>query len=209
MRHMARPPSFDKHTVLEAVERQFRKTGYAGTSLDDITAATGLGRGSLYAAFGDKHSLFVAALNDYCDRSEAQLRDCLAGPDDEALTRICAFLRSAVVRVFEDEDQLGCMAGRFAVELGGQDPSACDRISGSFNAMRDGLTECIEAAQRHGDLDCSANAADLAGLLITIVRGMDVVAQAGMSVTELDAVADRAIACLPIVNRRTRASAIS
>ncbi|MDI5904921.1 helix-turn-helix domain-containing protein, partial [Streptomyces sp. 12257] len=48
---MARPRSFDPDHVLHAAERQFRTTGYNGTSVDDISAATGLGRGSLYAAF--------------------------------------------------------------------------------------------------------------------------------------------------------------
>jgi len=70
--------------VLQAVERQFRKTGYAGTSLDDLCAVTGLGRGSLYAAFGDKHSLFLAAFGGYCDRNESLATVILSGPDDEA-----------------------------------------------------------------------------------------------------------------------------
>ncbi|MFE3271256.1 TetR/AcrR family transcriptional regulator, partial [Streptomyces sp. NPDC059215] len=55
---MARPTSYDREAVMTAVERQFRSGGYAGTSVDDIGRAAGLGRGSLYAAFGDKHQLF-------------------------------------------------------------------------------------------------------------------------------------------------------
>ncbi|MFE3271251.1 TetR/AcrR family transcriptional regulator, partial [Streptomyces sp. NPDC059215] len=55
---MARPTSYDREAVMAAVERQFRSGGYAGTSVDDIGRAAGLGRGSLYAAFGDKHQLF-------------------------------------------------------------------------------------------------------------------------------------------------------
>ncbi|MET7727315.1 TetR family transcriptional regulator [Streptomyces mirabilis] len=59
---MGRPPGFDKDKVVQAVERQFRRTGYAGTSVDDIARAGGLGRGSLYAAFGDKSRRSAAAL---------------------------------------------------------------------------------------------------------------------------------------------------
>ena len=91
---MARPPGFDRAQVLEAVERQFRKTGYAGTSLDDLCAATGLGRGSLYAAFGDKHSLFLQAFGGYCDRNESWLEAALNGPDDQALCRLAMFLQA-------------------------------------------------------------------------------------------------------------------
>ena len=53
---MARPRSFDHDHVLHAAERQFRTTGYNGTSVDDISAATGLGRGSLYAALDGARS---------------------------------------------------------------------------------------------------------------------------------------------------------
>ena len=78
--------------VLRAVEEQFRATGYAGTSLDDVAAATGLGRGSIYAAFGDKHELFMRSLSEYCERNEASVAAALDGPDDTALERLHAFL---------------------------------------------------------------------------------------------------------------------
>ena len=54
---MARPRTFDEADVVEAARDQFWNRGYAATSVDDLTAATGLGKGSLYGAFGDKHSL--------------------------------------------------------------------------------------------------------------------------------------------------------
>ncbi|MGH8920910.1 MAG: TetR/AcrR family transcriptional regulator, partial [Actinomycetes bacterium] len=56
---MARPRKFDEQTVVRAARDQFWRTGYTATSLDDLMAATGLGRASIYAAFGDKHALFV------------------------------------------------------------------------------------------------------------------------------------------------------
>ena len=65
---MARPPSFDRDHVLHAAERQFRTSGYNGTSVDDISAATGLGRGSLYAAFDGKHGVLLQAMNGYYAR---------------------------------------------------------------------------------------------------------------------------------------------
>jgi TetR/AcrR family transcriptional repressor of nem operon len=195
---MARPPSFDKQHVLEAVERQFRKTGYAGTSLDDITAATGLGRGSLYAAFGDKQHLFLEALTDYCERSEAAVLESLSGPDSAALERLRGYLTGAVRFLYEDEDQLGCMAGRFAVELCGQDDAAAARIKQDQNVLRTALVECVAAAQRHGDLDPAVDPLEIGCLLLTISRGIDVVAKAGVEIAEMEAVADRAFACLPL-----------
>jgi TetR/AcrR family transcriptional repressor of nem operon len=202
---MARPPSFDKQQVLEAVERQFRKTGYAGTSLDDITAATGLGRGSLYAAFGDKQHLFLQALTDYCERSEAAVLASLAGPDDGALDRLRGYLTGAVRFLYEDEDQLGCMAGRFAVELCGQDEAAAARIKQDQNVLRSALMECVAAAQRHGDLDPAVDPLEIGCLLLTISRGIEVVTKAGVEIVEMEAVADRAFACLPLTRKARRA----
>ena len=65
---MARPRSFDRDHVLHAAERQFRTTGYNGTSVDDLSAATGLGRGSLYAAFDGKHGVLMQAMTGHFGR---------------------------------------------------------------------------------------------------------------------------------------------
>jgi TetR/AcrR family transcriptional repressor of nem operon len=59
---MARPRKFTEEDVVTAARDQFWSAGYAGTSLEDLTEATGLGRGSLYGAFGDKHALYLRAL---------------------------------------------------------------------------------------------------------------------------------------------------
>src|SRR5712692_10706534 len=90
IRHMGRPRSFDMATVLQAIEEQFRMTGYAGTSLDDVAAATGLGRGSIYAAFGGKHELFMRSLEEFCQRAEAHVAAVLDGPDETAVSRLHA-----------------------------------------------------------------------------------------------------------------------
>ena len=62
---MARPRSFDPDEALDAARDVFWQKGFQGTSLDDITAATGLAKPSLYAAFGDKNALFLKVLDRY------------------------------------------------------------------------------------------------------------------------------------------------
>ncbi|MCW2524488.1 MAG: regulatory protein TetR [Frankiales bacterium] len=199
---VARPPSFDRPTVLRAVENQFRKTGYAGTSLDDITAATGLGRGSLYAAFGDKHAMFMQAFEEYCGRNETAMVSALSGPDETAVLRLRDYLRGAVDFLIDDEQRLGCMAGKFAVELNGQDPLVNERICRDFTVLQEALISCVEGAQRHGDLDPEVPAPEIALLLLTISRGIDVISKCGRDPAELVAVADRAFACLPFLPGR-------
>ncbi len=90
---MPRPREFDEGAVVAAARDEFWTRGYAATSVDDLTTVTGLGKGSLYGAFGDKHGLFVRALDDYVtsavDGVRAQLRD----PTRSAYDRLTGHLR--------------------------------------------------------------------------------------------------------------------
>jgi AcrR family transcriptional regulator len=194
---MARPRGFDADAALYAAERQFAKSGYAGTSIDDIAEATGLGRGSLYAAFGDKHDLFLRGLANYCERREAEVKEALDGPVDKAMDRLRSFVLSAASMVAKDDDNVGCMASRFAVELGGSDPDAARRIKAEFKTIQIALRVCVEAAQENGDIDPAASSVDLARQLWATARGLEVLAAGGESVKHLEAAARSALAGLP------------
>jgi AcrR family transcriptional regulator len=78
---MARPRSFDPDEALDLARDVFWRKGFQGTSLDDITAATGLAKPSLYAAFGDKNGLFLKVLDRYHERIVANAeRVLMEGP---------------------------------------------------------------------------------------------------------------------------------
>ena len=100
--YMARPRRFDEQAVLRAARERFWATGYAATSVGDIVAVTGLGKGSLYGAFGDKHRLFVRAFDDYCAETVASARTALEGPDAEAYSRLCAYVRAVAQSIADD-----------------------------------------------------------------------------------------------------------
>ncbi|GGN35130.1 TetR family transcriptional regulator [Streptomyces fuscichromogenes] len=186
---------------MRAVERKFRRTGYAGTSVDDIAKAGGLGRGSLYAAFGDKNTLYLETLSAYCDRNEAGWAAVLDGPDDTALERLRAYLVKSARFVHEDPDGLGCMVTGFVVEGVDHDPRAEARVRQALASIGRSLTECVRAAQRHGDLDPEADAAEVAHLLMAVNRGMEVMARAGLDTAALDRVCDHAFQGLPLTAR--------
>jgi len=194
---MGRPRSFDTTAALRAIEERFRATGYAGTSLDDVAAATGLGRGSIYAAFGDKHELFMRSLEEFCQRTEADVAAALDGPDDTAVSRLRAFLLAAA-QVGDGGTGTRCMATKFAVELNGRDPEARERVAQTFSILRRRLRGSVLAAQRHGDIDPSADADLVAGLLVTATRGLEVLASAGQTADELEPIAEAAFRTLPL-----------
>ncbi len=76
-----RPRAYDPQAALQRATDSFWRSGYSGTSLDEICAATGMNRPSLYAAFGDKHTLYLKALEHYWQLGLVTMREALADRD--------------------------------------------------------------------------------------------------------------------------------
>ena len=123
-RPRGRPRSFDPDEALDKARAVFWNLGYAATSLDDLAAATGLNRPSLYAAFGDKHALYMAALERSRREATAAIGAALqiARPLREVLTLI--FERTADIYRRGDAGQRGCFLVGTAVTQAVDDPEA-------------------------------------------------------------------------------------
>jgi AcrR family transcriptional regulator len=193
---MARPRSFDESTVLLKARDRFWSSGYVGTSVDEIATATGLGKGSLYGAFGDKHRLFLRVFDEYCTEITEATRRSLDGADDQAYDRLCGHLRAVAKNTAADITHRGCLLAKAAAELAEHDPQIAARARQTFDALEAMLTVEVEAAQRHGDLDATVDAAQLAALLLAVLRGVEALGKAGKAST-LDSVVNAAIALLP------------
>ena len=147
---MPRPREFDESAVVAAARDEFWTRGYTATSVDDLTTVTGLGKGSLYGAFGDKHGLFVRALDDYVtaavDGVRAQLRD----PARSAYDRLTRHLRDQARAVAADTSRRGCMMAKTASELGSTDDVVERTIEQAYAIWRGELADCIKQAQLDG-----------------------------------------------------------
>ena len=194
---MARPRSFDEEAVLRAVRDQFWATGYAGTSLDDILAATGLGKGSLYGAFGDKHELFLRVFDDYCTAVTEAVRQALDGPDVGAYGRLRALVLAVADATASDICLRGCLLAKATAELAAQDAAVAARARQTFEALEELIASCVAAAQRAGDINPEADPARLAGLLLAVVRGIEALGKGGSSPESLHAIAETALGVLP------------
>jgi AcrR family transcriptional regulator len=194
---MARPRGFDETEVLRAARDEFWFYGYAATSIDDVVAATGLGKGSLYGAFGDKHALFLRVFDDYCIAAVNAVQRALEGPDAGAYTRLRAHLLAVARSTGNDTDRRGCLLAKGTAELAGSDPAVAARVKQTFDAIEEALVECIEAAQRAGDVDPSSDGRQLAGLILAILRGIEALGKAGKSKSALRGIADAAVAVIP------------
>jgi AcrR family transcriptional regulator len=195
---MARPRSFDENEVLRVARDQFWSTGYAATRVDDIAAATGLGKGSLYGAFGDKHHLFLRTFEDHCAGLIEAVRRGLDGPDDRACERLRAHVLTVANATAADVCLRGCLLAKGTAELSGQDPAVAATARRTFEAIQELLTSCIAGAQRAGDIRQDADPARLAALLLAVLRGIEALGKGGSSPDSLRAIADTALALLPL-----------
>ncbi|MEV7043267.1 TetR/AcrR family transcriptional regulator [Amycolatopsis sp. NPDC051061] len=194
---MARPRSFDERAVLRTARDQFWSTGYAGTKIDDIAAATGLGKGSLYGAFGDKHALFLRVFDDYCTDAVDGTRRDLAGPDSGAYQRLRDHVFAIAEATGTDRDLRGCLLAKSTAECAEHDEAVAARASRAFRDLADQLTDCVTAAQRAGDIAGDQPPDRLAGLLLAVLRGIEALGKGGATPAALRAIAETALALLP------------
>ena len=194
---MPRPREFDESDVVAAARDEFWSRGYAATSVDDLTTVTGLGKGSLYGAFGDKHGLFLRALDDYIgtalDGVRAQLRD----PRHSAYDRLARHIRAQARDIAADKSRRGCMMAKSAAELSATDETVERAVEHAYATWTTELANCIKEAQRDGTIDKRQNPQELGTTLLAFMRGQEALHKAGVKSAQLKASAEQMIALIP------------
>lgn len=189
---MGRRRGFEEADVLAAATESFWDAGYAGTSLDDVLAATGLGKGSLYGAFGDKRALFLRVFDTYCDRASDAVRRKLAGPDRTAARRIRALLKGSA-RTGADGAPRACLLAKTTAELGSREPEVAARAQRTFTELASTLESAVIQAQKAGDIPAGVDSAKAAHLLLAVLRGNEALSQAGVKPVVMRDAADAAL----------------
>lgn len=192
---MARPREFDEDAVVAAARDRFWDAGYAATSLSDLTDATGLGRASLYGAFGDKHALYLRVFDDYIAGAVGGVQEALAGDDAGALERIRARLLANAAGAAANPR--GCLLARGTAELAARDADVAERSGRAHETMRAAYAGAVAAAQRAGDLAPSADPHALGDLLLAVDRGTEALGRGGLDEASLRALVETAVAGLP------------
>ncbi len=184
---MVRPREFDEATVIQQALGVFWQKGFNGTSVQDLVDATGLQRGSLYGAFGDKHALFLVALDTYMAGALARF-DQIAQNSDDPVDAIRGLIVDMRERSKTDEGKLGCMVNNTCSELVGQDAEASHRIQAFLGEMRGRFTSALKAGQEAGTFDSSRNAEAVASFLHCSLQGLGVLAKSNPNPETIDAV---------------------
>lgn len=174
-----RPREFDPEQVVQGAMEIFWSNGYQGTSLPDLLQATGLSRSSLYAAFGDKHGLFLLALDRYIADAMARIDQEMDGRRDP-WDGLRLFLSGYVQRNSGARGRKGCLVVATAMELAGKDADVEKRIRGFFQAVEGRLADTFERAQKEGTLAERLAPRDAARMLLAMVEGLRVIAKTGV-----------------------------
>ena len=147
-RAVGRPREFDEDAALESAMNAFWEKGYEATSLADLCACTGLHKGSLYQAFGDKHTLFLRALKNYADR-EFRETAAVAFEHESPLDSLRAIVRKVCSHA---EEGKGCMMINSMVELAPHDPDVKAAVQAEAERRMRVVGELLGKAQQAGEI---------------------------------------------------------
>jgi TetR/AcrR family transcriptional repressor of nem operon len=192
---VARLREFDLDAAVAAAMDAFRRNGYEGTSMRDLTDATGLGSGSLYAAFGSKDGLYLAALDFYRQRYAAPLTELLKAADD-AREVIRAIFTGAVDEIVKDGRRMACLIAGAALERAHHDPRVAERLQATTRSLESAFFDTIAEAQLRGQIPPGRSPADLAAFLVTTLQGLRVMGAVDPDRAALTRSAEVAMQCL-------------
>jgi AcrR family transcriptional regulator len=188
-----RPRAYDPKTALARAADTFWKAGYAGTSLDDLAAATGMNRPSLYAAFGDKRELYLKTLEHYRDEYRALARRTLA--DDPTLRVFLKRFYDAALDLYlaGEGGARGCYSIGTAATEATVDPNVRAFLADSTRNTDAFLKSRIDKARERGEIAQGSDTTALAYLATATMHTIAIRSRAGLARRELDAIVDAAI----------------
>ena len=192
---MGRHKEFDPDEALAAALDVFRRQGFEGTSLTDLTTAMGITRPSLYAAFGNKEELFRKALERY--RAECPVFGAKAFSEPSARGVAERLLYGSADQQTDGSHPPGCLVTAGALVCSDEHLSIRQALADAREKAQAALQRRFETALLEGDLPAGADPASLARYLMTVVHGMAVMAASGVSRGALREVAAFALRAWP------------
>ena len=148
---MPRPRQFEREDVVQKALEIFWRQGYQATSVQDLVAATGLNRGSLYDTFGDKHGLFLEVVEYYRSHVTARRLAKLEEPGS-AREKIATFFKEVVEFSLGEGRLLGCLMTNSAIELAPHDRDTRLAVAANMGAMEAAFRRVLTRAKRDGEL---------------------------------------------------------
>jgi TetR/AcrR family transcriptional regulator, transcriptional repressor for nem operon len=192
---VARTKEFDPEEALRAALELFWERGYEATSLADLVEHMGVARASIYATFGDKHSLYLKALDRYGELTDPELLAGLSRPG-QVLPAVRALVQRYAREAASETGRRGCFVVNTAVELAPHDRLAARRVQANWDLLETALTSALIRAQAQGELSQDKDPRALARLLLVLLQGLRVMGKAGTEPGRLQDAATQALTLL-------------
>lgn len=192
-----RPPAFDRDEALAAATRLFWQHGYEATSITDLTTAMGIRPGSLYAAFGDKRSLFDEVVRQYGRSPVGAFVTVALAEEPTAYGAFARILREAAAVYPDPSHPAGCLVISAATHVTPQDAGVQAQLRELRNANLRTFEARLSQARQDGELPPEADPKALAGYLGTVLQGMSQQARDGATAADLARTAELALRAWP------------
>jgi AcrR family transcriptional regulator len=180
-RPRGRPRAYDPERALASATRSFWRAGFAATSLDDLSGATGMNRPSLYGAFGDKRELYLAALDRYVALSRAEMERALAPERPLAEGLQSVYVRALALYFAEPEAPLGCFLIGTAATEAARDAGVRTRLGSGLRELTRAFERRLRTARKRAEIGRGADPALLADLAGAVLHSLALRARAGDS----------------------------
>ncbi|SFQ73444.1 DNA-binding transcriptional regulator, AcrR family [Amycolatopsis rubida] len=188
-RVMAGKKQFEIDAVLDAAMVRFWRAGYADTSLDDLSQATGLNRSSIYSSFGDKDTLYLRCLDRYAARYGERYDQALASAAEDPLRAVREFFEVTLQRIADAELPDGCLVAQTAMAIPVLSPDIAARATEVLGLQQARLRAALRAAKL-ADVD------DFAVHLAAVNQSLAVMSRAGAGAEQLRAIVDISLGAL-------------
>ncbi|WP_217239841.1 TetR/AcrR family transcriptional regulator [Streptomyces sp. AC555_RSS877] len=193
---MARTKEFDPEAALQSALELFWRRGFEATSMSDLVEHLGIGRASIYATFGNKHELYLKALDRYERAGLTRIVRELSQPGP-ALPAVRAVVRRyAAESAAEDLRLLGCMVTNTATELAPHDPAAARQVERNWDQLETVLHTALVRAQAQGELPAGRDPLTLARMLLVLLQGLRVTGKASSDPARVRDAAEQALTLL-------------
>jgi len=172
---------FDEQEMIATALDVFWRKGLHDATMQDLAAATGVQRGSLYNAYGDKEAIFHRAFDQYAGQLMETAANALAEGDDLA-ARLQNFLDVLIVNMTSGSPPRGCLTTRTALDAGISSAGVRQRVQAVLSGFEQRVAQAISSSPNKR---LAANASRLARVVVTFTRGLAVMERAGYSRKQL------------------------
>ena len=187
-----RPRAYQPDVALGKALDLFRKDGFAATSLDDLSTATGMNRPSLYGAFGDKRALYIKSYQRYRDDARAAMTDIFR--DEMPIRRRLHKIYAVALDIYlSGESPRGCFTVMTAASEAVADPDIRAMVLEGFAELDKAFAACFRLAKERGELVGSADTTVLSQLASATIHSIAIRARAGVPRRDLEAIVEGAI----------------